>query len=430
MDYTEQLQRIKRKLQSVRELDPECKRSFGADKHRYQLGKPLTEEQIKDFETKARISLPEDYRAFITTVGGGIDDEHAGAGPYYGLYSLKRIGKFRGYSSSEEEYFRDFQIPCTAFPDMDSEDWEEISVNQWEKASEEEEIYPYCGMMILGTQGCTYQMMLILNGEYRGRVVCIDEECSGPPLFVYEKNFLDWYEHWLDEILAGYDLRGFGYNICGDEQTLTRLFRESNDETLKIKCIGSFAKFPHLDETSLSFLETVVQTDSPPVKYIAFQMLTKFDYPRSKPYLAQAIRGAENEKLAALQAIIWYAGSHNGDWVEQILSVLPEIEKEDTLFRASIILKDSKAFYDKLLTIPDPPEFVRKKLIDKFGLYPALGYPADSIVSTAIYPAETITHTTMDHSESFNSSNTTIVKEVLKQRKSFWAELRRLFFLR
>ena len=382
MDFSEQLHRIKRKLQSVRKLDPKGKRSFGADTHRYRLGKPLSEERIKDFETKCRITLPEDYRAFLTTVGGSIDDKYSGAGPYYGIYSLKHIEDDCGDSSSFKEFVQKLIAPCTVFPNMDKE--------EWEKANDEEEYYPYHGMMVFGTQGCTYQMMLVLNGKYRGRVVYIDEERSGLPFFTYEKNFLDWYERWLDEILAGYDLEWFGFRIGGDSQTLIRLFRETNDESLQQSCIGSFSKFPRLDETSLSFLETAVQAGSSPIKCQAIQMLAKFDYSRSKPYLAQAIFGKENDKLAAFKAIHLYAEKHRNDWAEQVLAVLPEIKEEETLDFATYILENNKGFLNTLMAIPDPPPFVLIRIIEKLAknnktdclefFYRGLDNPSDTIV--------------------------------------------------
>ena len=393
MNYAEQLQRIERKLQSVRKLDPTGERSYGAERHLYRLGKPLTESQVNIFETECRISLPEDYRAFLTTVGGSIDDEQYGAGPYYGIYSLARIANYRGYSSSEKEYNPDLCNSCTVYPNMSEEEWDE--------ASNDEAVYPYRGMMIFGTQGCTYPMMLVLNGEYRGRVVYIDEERSRPPVFTYEKNFLDWYERWLDEILAGYDLRSFGYNIGGDEQSLIRLFQETDDTALQEKCVGSFFKFPSVDEQTLVFLETVAQMESSPVKCLAVQMLVKSDYPRSKPYLTQSVFGTENEKLAAFQAIHWYASKHRDDWTKPILSVLPEIKEERTLNFVSYILGESKDFLQTLLAIPDPSLIVRKKMIEKLGrtfkpdrldiFYQGLDDPNDIIVLTTLQAVRLIT---------------------------------------
>lgn len=68
----------------ARELDYECRLS-GSDKHRYCFApvKPLSE--IRHFEARHHIKLPNEYVQFLTQVGNG------GAGPDNGLYSLEEL---------------------------------------------------------------------------------------------------------------------------------------------------------------------------------------------------------------------------------------------------------------------------------------------------------------------------------------------------
>ena len=47
-----------------------------------QLNNPVSEPDVASFEQKHGISLPPDYREFITRVGNG------GAGPFYGVFAL------------------------------------------------------------------------------------------------------------------------------------------------------------------------------------------------------------------------------------------------------------------------------------------------------------------------------------------------------
>src|SRR5262245_48952774 len=76
---------------------------FGEDSHRYELHKPLLEEEVLGFEGEHGVRLPDDYRQFLTRVGNG------GAGPYYGLFRLGEMddgfdygpwGDFVGHLSS------------------------------------------------------------------------------------------------------------------------------------------------------------------------------------------------------------------------------------------------------------------------------------------------------------------------------------------
>lgn len=61
----------------------------------------------------------------------------------------------------------------------------------------------YAGILPLGHQGCSGWQGLILIGENAGRVVYFDEELIGPPTYTRYNNFLDWYESWLDGVIAG-----------------------------------------------------------------------------------------------------------------------------------------------------------------------------------------------------------------------------------
>src|SRR5215831_5223738 len=55
---------------------------FGAELHGFRRRRRLTGQQVAAFERRYAVTLPPEYRAFITGVANG------GAGPAYGLYSL------------------------------------------------------------------------------------------------------------------------------------------------------------------------------------------------------------------------------------------------------------------------------------------------------------------------------------------------------
>ena len=50
-DFSEQIERIKIKLSEASKIDTNFE-VFGAKEHKYELNKPTTIEDIKDFETK------------------------------------------------------------------------------------------------------------------------------------------------------------------------------------------------------------------------------------------------------------------------------------------------------------------------------------------------------------------------------------------
>src|SRR5437764_10506 len=55
------------------------RRVFGSGSHQYKLNPPLAVSVIEAFEKRYDVSLPGDYRSFITEIGNG------GAGPCYGV---------------------------------------------------------------------------------------------------------------------------------------------------------------------------------------------------------------------------------------------------------------------------------------------------------------------------------------------------------
>ncbi|WP_439680934.1 SMI1/KNR4 family protein [Embleya sp. MST-111070] len=73
--------RIRRKLTNVPYAALRS-HSFGEEKHGFRLERPLHDTRVAEFEADHHIELPDSYRSFLTTLGGG------GASPFYGLMPL------------------------------------------------------------------------------------------------------------------------------------------------------------------------------------------------------------------------------------------------------------------------------------------------------------------------------------------------------
>ena len=71
---------LQTKLDELRRRDPQLK-VFGASTHRYVLNPCLSEEQVRESESRYGIDIPEEYRNFLLFMGNG------GAGPAYGVFS-------------------------------------------------------------------------------------------------------------------------------------------------------------------------------------------------------------------------------------------------------------------------------------------------------------------------------------------------------
>ena len=188
---------------------------------------------MRRFEEKHNLLLPEEYKFFLTQIGNG------GAGPYYGLYSLDEAERYTEYLETTQTAAKqkDEEVPVPAFIDrrMTPEDWA-VRMEELDNCSDDEYdslIYKLCaGMLVIGTQGCTYDTVLMCRGSERGKIVYIDwnlEPEYGP--FFTGMPFLYWYEMYFQEILQDHNLTSYGYLCLKSEEELVKDFCEMDKKT-------------------------------------------------------------------------------------------------------------------------------------------------------------------------------------------------------
>ena len=206
------LEIIKEKLSRLKALDLDFL-IFGADSHTYNFNPTLSENEVSVFEQEHNIRLPEEYRLFITQIGNG------GAGPFYGLYTLKD----NEGDGSEEDI--KFPFPFSAANPFNLRDlllnldilYYDANTSQNENTAWEElnkkivsESYSRTnrGTIYLCTEGCGMYSVLVVNGAEYGNVWFVDltnglgvfpiiDPATGKPV-----GFFRWYELWLDSAIA------------------------------------------------------------------------------------------------------------------------------------------------------------------------------------------------------------------------------------
>jgi hypothetical protein len=139
---------------------------------RPHLRPPLPEQQVALLERKCGVSLPSDYRAFITRAGDG------GPGPFYGLMSFNESLGFVDSGPGSP-----LSAPCPLRPDDDY--WA-----VWDSEEEEKGLLPLIHL------GCGEFFWLVIAGEARGRVIYLG---TGRPCFSDDACFTDLYLRWLEE---------------------------------------------------------------------------------------------------------------------------------------------------------------------------------------------------------------------------------------
>ena len=140
---------VRRELARLRAADPSLEQ-FGARAHGYRLNPPLAEAEAVAVEEKLGITLPAEYREFVTQVGDG------GAGPGHGVYALRDVlamGRKRWRRATK------FADPAQPF----ARPW---TVTEAERFGG----FPTHGLIALCETGCGGGYGLVVTGTERGRV--------------------------------------------------------------------------------------------------------------------------------------------------------------------------------------------------------------------------------------------------------------------
>jgi hypothetical protein len=192
------LDRITEKVRRARERDL---RPFGAETSGIEPLRPLlAEDEVAAVEARLGIAFPEEYRGFITRVGDG------GAGPAFGLFRL---------SSALRESKADAhpQLLATPFPHVETynPDTDPAVIAFWDRAdrgevSDEEQSFQLvregAGTLPLCDEGGGYTHLLVVTGPARG-TMWIDSRGADAGFIPLNATFLEWYERWIDDVLAG-----------------------------------------------------------------------------------------------------------------------------------------------------------------------------------------------------------------------------------
>ncbi|MCQ4085676.1 SMI1/KNR4 family protein [Saccharibacillus sp. JS10] len=327
--YAKQIERIRQKIPQVIET-PGAEHVFGASSHHYQLHAPITMTELNDLEKDWGVKLPEAFAAFITLVGNG------GAGPYYGIYNVQQMKPDR----------TGIGIPSVLKVNLETQDWQSendfalIDEDLDDEAYEEAAANLLSGTVEIGTMGSSYEILLIVSGEHEGRILYWDSEFYRP-FFTYENHFLDWYERWLDEIIAGFKIHWFGTTLGGSQQQLTELARLPEKAGIRAQALKALLRFPYLHDTAIQVANHGLQDAAEQVRYWALTLLAAHAPHLADPRLIQGLRSRQTiERRHAAQLICWYRKKDVTLFVEEIQPLIAR-ETDPETFRFLGYILDS-----------------------------------------------------------------------------------------
>ena len=364
--YQEQLHRIQQKLSQAKAADKDLE-VFGAETHEYHLNPPVSEAEVLAFEKKYGVSLPEDYRAFVQTIGDAKAQKlDTMAGPYYGLYAFGTQVNDLVYDQTETY----LKAPCALSPDMTQEEWEALSdpllmseeedegfenyEQEEDKTQTEEDYTQQCGkvfdgLLPLGSQGCADYHALILTGPYAGRVVNVNWDLL-KPVFAFETNFLDWYERYLDEVISGQLIDDrftwFGYYRGEAAEVLLNEYEHTTDRKTQTDYLeGVYHKKLPLEPALLDKIEKLITLNNEDRDFL-IEILSQSSYERAKPYLQDLVTEKPNK---VFQYIWWYAQDHCADWVPVVKELLPSITDEEAFDFATYLLREGDDNFEEVI---------------------------------------------------------------------------------
>ena len=350
----EQLLRIQQKLAQAKEADKNLE-VFGADAHQYHLNPPVSEAEVLAFEKKYGVQLPECYRAFMLTIGDAkAKKSDFIAGPYFGLYAFGTSVDSLLYEKIETY----LKAPCNLSPDMTQEEWETLSdpllFSEEEEEDDDDKYFAerakvFGGLLPLGSQGCTYEHALVLNGKYAGRVVNVDLDLAQPK-FAFETNFLDWYERYLDEVISGQLLDDrptwFGYHRGEPAEVLLNEYEHTTDRKTQTDCLeGVYHKKPPLEPALLDKIEKLIALNNDDRDFL-IEILSQSSYERAKPYLQDLVT---KDPKKVFQFVWWYAKDYCAEWVSVVKELLPTITDERTFDFATYLLTEGDDNFEEVI---------------------------------------------------------------------------------
>jgi hypothetical protein len=200
--------------ETVASLQKSQRQIFGADSHGFRFNPSLSAAKVATFEQIHKITLPEDYRQFLTCVGNG------GAGPFYGIFPLGKIDDNFGLRDWKED---DSLVGILSKPFLLRGEWNDLSsmpsdelANQneseyWRQMEAFEKVYwgneLVNGAIPICHEGCALRIWLVVTGTQAG-YLWEDKRSELEGLIPLrmadgtQATFESWYDDWLNECLA------------------------------------------------------------------------------------------------------------------------------------------------------------------------------------------------------------------------------------
>ncbi|GAA4926362.1 SMI1/KNR4 family protein [Actinoplanes utahensis] len=241
-----------------------------------RLNPPLTEAQVAAFEADHGVTLPEEYRLFVTRLGDGDNDR------VLRLADTDPAGLNR-------------PSPYLPGPRYQG-DWEQ---RHEEPPGPRRTFLP--GTLTIAGHGCSLYTHLVVSGPARGRLFNVDVDGPAGPYILEDSGFLAWYERWIDETAAGFDVGWFGENLPLPEPDLLTVLAEDPAAHRRARAGETLLRLPVVSGAVRAAVDRAARSDrDPQVRADLLQVLGRWNDEAARIELAAYARSVDPPGLRAL----------------------------------------------------------------------------------------------------------------------------------
>ena len=221
--------------------------------------------------------------------------------------------------------------------------------------------------------------------RYSGRLVSIDYNGVPAPYMLEDADFLSWYERWLDELAAGYDVTRIFEKIPGGEQKLLMIARADPNHDRRARAIWSLCALPSMTPQGRVTLADLSQDPNATVRTAALQIVRHLRVSEAEEAARVALRAGEPAVRAAAMSALRALGPMDVAAVAR--EMLRDLD-EEVATRAVWSLRDSGemtvADLAPLASSPDP----RVRVTAIHYLADAVGDGITGLLSAALDDSE------------------------------------------
>lgn len=290
---------------------------FGAHSHEYKINEVATLNEIQEFEKQYNLTLPEEYMFYLTEVSNG------GAGPFYGLNSLKKSSP--DISKNYETFDKNIDNIHIITTSMTENEWTE-SVNFLDELNNDNydnySTYMNSSLLEIGSQGCCYANILMLGKNDAGRMMYIDWDMKpDAPPHDLKKGFLKWMEDYFNEIIVGNKVSNYGYILMKTEKEVRDEYPSAENSEEKRELLNSLYRYKKLADKTLCFLEKIVYDNIENNRILSHSLRTLLIYDES--YGMKAFDYAiKNNSYIASDCVLAIPEKMYNEYYQKMLKIL------------------------------------------------------------------------------------------------------------